>query len=76
MIMPSKYIQEKDALIGVSALITQYVNNNLSLSGLWETLKQESIITNFERFILALDLLFILGVVKIEDNIIKRATND
>lgn len=76
MIMPSKYIQEKDALIGVSALITPYVDNGLMLSGLWEVLKKESIITNFERFILALDLLFILGVVNIEDNIIKRAAND
>lgn len=76
MIMPSKYVQEKDALIGVSALIIPYVDNELTLSDLWETLKNESIISNFERFILALDLLFIFGVVVIEDSIIRRVAND
>lgn len=76
MIMPSKYIKEKDTLLGISASIMPYLNHGQPVSGLWETLKKESITTNFERFILALDLLFILGIIKIENNIIKREAND
>lgn len=72
MILPNKFIQEDDALIGVGATLLQYISPSTSLSELWENVKGLSNIGNFERFILGLDLLFIFGLINLRDNQIVR----
>lgn len=73
MIMPSKYLREDEALIGVSALILPLLENDGNLSSLWEKAKNFEAVGNYERFILALDFLFILGIVDIDNNKVVRA---
>ncbi len=72
MIMPSKYLREDEALIGVSAELLPLVEKVGNLSALWELAKEIDAIGNFERFILALDLLYLLGLVDLHDNEIVR----
>ncbi len=72
MIMPSKYLREDEALIGVSATLLPLVEKYGNLSALWESAKKINTIGNFERFILALDLLYLLGLVDLCDNKIVR----
>lgn len=73
MIMPSKYLREDEALIGVSAELLQLIKNSHNLSALWEAAKKIDAIGNFERFILALDLLYLMGLVDLKNNEIVRA---
>jgi hypothetical protein len=68
MIMPSKYLREDEALIGVCAALLPCIDKNRSLSALWEDAKTTLEMINFERFVLALDLLYLLGVVEIHKN--------
>lgn len=68
MIMPSKYIKEHEALIGIGAMLLQYINTNNTVSSLWEQVKDMDVIGSFGRFILALDLLFLLGLVNVDRN--------
>jgi len=72
MIMPSKYLREDEALIGVSAALLSLVEKAGNLSALWESAKKIDAIGNFERFILALDLLYLLGLVELHNNEIVR----
>lgn len=72
MIMPSKYLREDEALIGVGAALLQKINGRTNLSNLWEETKNNSATGNFERFTLALDLLFLLGLVDVSDNEVVR----
>ena len=74
MILPNKHIREEEALIGVGAILLTRISSSVLLSELWEQVKEISNIGNYERFILGLDLLFLLGLIKIEDNHIKKIT--
>lgn len=72
MILPNKHIREEEALIGVGAILLKKISSPILLSKLWEQVKDISNVGNYERFILGLDLLFLLGLVKMEDNHIKK----
>lgn len=72
MIMPNKFLSEYDALIGVGSVLLDKLTVGTTLSTLWDETKDISNIGNFERFILGLDLLFILGLIEVKiDKIIK-----
>lgn len=72
MIMPSKYLREDEALIGISAALLPLVENNGNLPALWDSAKKITTVGSFERFILALDFLYLLGLVDLHNNKIVR----
>jgi hypothetical protein len=77
MILPNKHLRENETLIGVGAALMQKIPSSILISDLWESVKEMAVIGNFERFVLGLDLLFLLDVVRIENNrIIKVIKND
>lgn len=72
MILPTKYLREDEALIGVSAILLPLVEKAGNLTELWESAKRIEAIGNYERFILALDFLYLLGLVDLHNNEILR----
>lgn len=66
--MPNKCLKEEDTLLGSSAVIFNNLNDKQTLSELWDKVKQEEAIYNFERFILSLDLLYLLGIIDFNEN--------
>tara|TARA_R110002167_G_scaffold100070_5_gene261534 strand:- start:1112 stop:1339 length:228 start_codon:yes stop_codon:yes gene_type:complete len=72
VILPNKYLREDEALIGVGGKILMLLQQDMLLSELWEETKEKENIGNFERFVLALDLLYLLGLIIFEENKIKR----
>jgi hypothetical protein len=76
MIMPNKYIREDEALIGIGGILLKKLSSEKSLSELWDSSKKLSNIGTYERFILALDMLFILNLICLQDNKIMRINND
>ncbi|MGI9256494.1 MAG: ABC-three component system middle component 6 [Salinispira sp.] len=68
MIMPTKYLREDEALIGVSAALLPLLEKSGNLSVLWEAAKKIDAIGSFERFILAMDFLYMLGLVDVRNN--------
>lgn len=74
MILPNKYISEHNALIGKAALILNELQNKSSVSEMWENLRDKIEFSNFEHFVLALDLLYLMGVIEIDQHIIKRVS--
>lgn len=68
MILPNKYIKENEALIGVGTILLNLLSGEKALSDLWESVKEIPNVGNYERFILSLDLLFILGLIEFRNN--------
>lgn len=76
MILPTKHIPLDQSLIGAGAVILQLIHRPISVSRLWVKVREVSSIGNFERFILTLDMLHIIGAIELENNKIKRVEND
>lgn len=72
MILPSKYVQEKESLLGLGAIILRFLNKDMPLSELWESSKENLDSINFERFVLVLDLLFVMGLIAVDGQMVKR----
>ncbi|WP_400217501.1 ABC-three component system middle component 6 [Methanobrevibacter smithii] len=66
--MPNKCLKQEDTLLGSSAVIFNNLNDKQTLSELWDKVKQEEAIYNFERFILSLDMLYLLGIIDFNEN--------
>ncbi len=72
MILPTKHITTNQALIGAGAVILKELKQPTSVSILWETVRSFSTIGTYERFVLTLDMLHILGVIELKNNMIGR----
>jgi hypothetical protein len=72
MILPTKHISENEAILGVGATILRHLDSPITASGLWERTKVESNVGTFERFVLAADLLFIIGAIELRDGLLVR----
>lgn len=72
MILPNKYVREDKTLLGLGAYLLQALNKPKHMSELWTEVKSGSSVGSFERFVLALDMLFIFGLIDIDENRIAR----
>ena len=72
MILPSKHISEDQALLGVGAVVLQYLERPQTVTSLWDKVRDEKAVGTFERFVLALNLLHITGVVVLSQGMICR----
>ena len=72
MLLPTKYIPENNTLLAVGAILLEYLTSPMTLSSLWTKARNEAIIGSFERFIIALDFLYILGVVEIHNSLLTK----
>ncbi|HAT8621968.1 TPA: ABC-three component system middle component 6 [Legionella pneumophila] len=74
MILPTKYIPTNQALIGAGAIILNELNRKpTNVSTLWEIVRDASSIGNYERFVLALDMLHIIGAIELKNNLIRKS---
>ena len=78
MILPSKHMAEDRALLTVGATILRYVSRATTVSALWEkmspsTAAQHSApVLSYDEFVLALDMLFLLGAIELNDGLLHR----
>ncbi len=79
MILPSKHLSQDRALLTVGAHILQKLSHPRTVSMLWEELTNKSETTrnvelplSYDGFVLALDLLFIIGVVELKEGLLSR----
>lgn len=75
MILPTKYIPQNEALIGVGATLLAHLDGPMTVSELWERLRTEPNVGTFERFVLASNLLFLMGTIDARDGLIVRVAS-
>lgn len=77
MILPSKHLLSQDSLVGIGGLIMYNVGNSgTTVSRLWEQVRNRREIGTYERFILALDTLFLLGFLEFEIGLLMKRNRD
>ena len=72
MILPTKQIPQNEALIGVGATLLAHLTGPMPGSGLWERLRSQTNVGTFERFVLASNLLYLIGAIDIKDGLLIR----
>lgn len=72
MILPSKHISEGEAMIGVGAVLLRHLEWQQTITSLWDKVRDEPSVATFERFVLALDLLYIAGIIDLSKGMIRR----
>jgi len=72
MIAPDKYTSIDSSLIGVGAAMLKMLHPSMTITALWEACRGMPSIGTFNRFVLALDLLYILGTIELRGGIITR----
>lgn len=74
MILPDKHIWLSSSFLGVGATLLELLESGRTVSGLWAASRQQGEVRTFDRFTLALDMLYALGLVKFDqDGLLVRA---
>lgn len=72
MILPSKHISERQSLVGIGSLLLGTIDKPHTVTSLWERVRDEAAVGTFERFVLALDMLYVVGAVSLKNGLIVR----
>ena len=80
MILPSKHLSQDRALLTVGAAILRHLSHPITVSALWEQMPrsaggQKMPQLRYDGFVLALDLLFLIGAVELRDGLLVRGTS-
>lgn len=82
MILPSKHLSHDRALLTLGAHILQQLRQPKTVSSLWEDLPRKDQTTrnlafplSYDVFVLALDLLFLVGAVELREGLLSRKTS-
>ena len=81
MILPSKHLSPDRALLTVGGRILLYLSQPKTVSALWEELPRQgkkkpdaTSTLSYDGFVLALDLLYLIGAIEMEDGLLARKT--
>jgi hypothetical protein len=72
MIMPTKHVSPSDSLLGVGGRLLPLLRQPRTVPALWHTARESAAVETYARFILALDLLYLLGAVEFTKGALRR----
>lgn len=78
MILPSKHLSQDRALLTVGATILLHLSHPITVSALWEKIprtvldQKSSPPMRYDGFVLALDLLFLIGAIELREGLLVR----
>ncbi|MHB1538560.1 MAG: ABC-three component system middle component 6 [Acidimicrobiales bacterium] len=72
MILPTKHLPLERTLLAAGAQVLECLNRPSTVSGLWEHVRRDVAFPSFDHLVLALDVLFTLGMVELDDGRLKR----
>lgn len=73
MIIPTKHLSLGHSLIGVGASLLNLLEKPLTATSLWESARILPEVRTYDRFILAIDLLYLLGLITFDEGFLRRA---
>ncbi len=72
MILPTKHISTRKSLVGVGWFLLDVISEGQTVSQLWEQVRSDDRIGSYGRFVLALDLLYMVGALDVVDGELRR----
>jgi len=76
MILPDKNITLRYSILGTAAIVLAELNVPHTVSSFWEKVRDLKGVNTFEKFVLALDFLYSVGLINIEESLLRRFSND
>lgn len=76
MILPSKHITAKHSLLGIGGIIVSALDREKTVSALWDCVRNDRNVRTFQRFVLALDLLYLMGVIDYSEGLVRKVVHD
>jgi hypothetical protein len=74
MILPSKTCSLSNSLLGFGTVVLESLNSPTTVTFLWDKIHNEDPQITFEKFILTLNLLYLLSVIEIDQGLLRRKT--
>lgn len=74
MVLPSKHISQEKALLTVGAELLKQLKRPKTVSATWDAVRKSEVHISFDWFVLALDLLYIIGAINIQNGLLIRRT--
>jgi hypothetical protein len=72
MILPTKHISASQSYLGMGAVVLTQMEKPLTLTRLWERVRETASTTNYENLLLALSLLYSIDAIEFTDGFLKR----
>lgn len=72
MILPTKHIPTSQSLLGIGGTILEHLRSGKTVTRLWDDCRRQSETMTFNRFIIALDLLYAIGGVEFVDGVLRK----
>ena len=72
MILPTKHIPTQRSMLGLGSVLLSNLLEPTTSSTLWDSVRSHTEIGTYSRFILALDLLYIIGAIELRNGLISR----
>lgn len=72
MILPTKHVSEAESLLAAGARLLHDLDQPRTVTELWEAVRGDEIPT-FDRFVLAAEMLYAIGVVHFRDGLLERS---
>lgn len=72
MILPSRSVREEQSLLGIGAVALGHLERPQTVTGLWEKMRDGNAALTYGRFVLALDMLYILGAVGLSRDMVMK----
>jgi len=72
MILPDKHLELSNSILTVGSILIKNMKENQTVSYLWSKTQTIPQIKTYDRFLLGLDFLFIIGAVEFKNGFLKR----
>ena len=72
MILPTKHVSVAQSYLGLGAQVLAHMERPQTLTRLWERVRESVASSNYERFLLTLDLLYSIDAIELDDGFLRR----
>ena len=72
MILPTKHVSTSRSLLGVAASVLRILRVPMTPTRAWEIARKTQAVGAYDRFVLALDLLYLMDAIEIRDGQLRR----
>lgn len=70
MIFPTQNISFNQSFLGAGAIILKHLDKPKNIKTLWEEVRDISGVNNFDKFVLVLDFLYIIGAIDLKNSML------
>ena len=73
-LLPNKHVPTERSLVGIGALLLNRFEKSITVSSLWDSVKEEPEIGAFCNYILALDFLYTIGAIDLQQGFLVKVS--